>query len=251
MEGLTELLFELSNQDRLRMLQQLEKSPMKLTQISTALELTAQETSRHLTRLSKAMLIEKQSDGDYTVTEYATQILQILPGLMFLLTNREYFMSHTLTHLPTGFAARIGELSNSERVDNAILLFQMVDRLIAEAEEYIWILSDQTLSSTLPLLKEALERGVHFRTVMPKDLGPPQLPPDSIPDFSIYRDGRMENKHLDSVTAVVIVSEKSAVVSFPTMATGMDYLGFITADERGVRWARDLFLQEWNIAVSI
>jgi predicted transcriptional regulator len=251
MEGLTELMFELSNQDRLQILQQLETKPMKLTQISAALELTAQETSRHLTRLSKAMLIEKQPDGDYLVTEYGTQILHILPSLTFLLANRDYFMSHTLAHLPTGFAARIGELSNSERIDNAILLFQMVDGLVAEAEEHIWILSDQALSSTLPLLKEALERGIHFRTIMPKDMGPPLLPPDSIPDFSIYRDGRMENKHLDSVDIVVIVSEKRAVVSFPTPNAGMDYLGFVVTDGGGVGWVRDLFLYDWNIAVSI
>ncbi len=251
MERLSELLFELSNYDRLEILFALQKEEMKLTQISKSLDLTAQETSRHLSRLSDSLLVDKKPNSDYYLTEYCRQILELLPSLHFLLKNRGYFINHSLQHLPRGFASRIGEISDCEFVDNAIKLFQIVDSLIIESKEFVWILADQALSSTLPLLIEALERGIEFRTILPKNLGPPRLPSETIPDFSKFRVDRMQNRHLDVVDIVVIVSEQKGVIAFPTLEGKMDYIGYFTEDQRGIDWCKDLFLHEWDRGIAI
>ncbi|MFW9919348.1 MAG: ArsR family transcriptional regulator [Candidatus Thorarchaeota archaeon] len=251
MERLAELLFELSNYDRLEILFALQKEDMKLTQISKSLALTPQETSRHLARLSESRLIDKRANGDYFPTEYCTQILNLLPSFKLLLAKREYFIHHSLQRLPRGFASRIGDLVEGRLIDNAILLFQMVDTLIVESKEFVWILADQALSSTLPLLMDALERGIEFRSILPKSLGPPLLPPEVIPDFSRFRENSMLNRHLDTVNSIVIVSENKGVISFPTLDGKMDYTGFIVDDEIGIGWCRDLFLHDWERAVPI
>ncbi|NIO36894.1 ArsR family transcriptional regulator, partial [Candidatus Bathyarchaeota archaeon] len=52
LENLCDLLFELSNEDRLRILYQLEKEAMNISDLSKTLELSTQESSRNLSRLS-------------------------------------------------------------------------------------------------------------------------------------------------------------------------------------------------------
>ena len=52
MENLCDLLFEVSNKDRLRILLQLDEEAMNVTRLSRELGLTTQESSRHLARPS-------------------------------------------------------------------------------------------------------------------------------------------------------------------------------------------------------
>ncbi|UCE10474.1 MAG: ArsR family transcriptional regulator [Candidatus Thorarchaeota archaeon] len=251
MERLSELLFELSNEDRLRILTELEESPAKLTHISQKLDLTVQETSRHLARMTKAGLIGKTSKGQYQSTSYGTQIIELLPSFEFLSSNREYFTGHSVSGLPRRFIGRLGELAQSIFADNAVVLFQQVDSLVSQAEKFVWIQSDQALASTLPLMVGAMERGATIRTLLPPDLGPPNIPGEMIPDFSSYRSGQMENRHLESIDVLTILSEKSAVVAFPNLEGRMDYLGFSINDEMGLDWCKDLFLHFWEQGVPI
>ena len=246
MEELSRLLFELSNEDRLRILEVLRASPAKLTPLSSSLDLTVQETSRHLSRLTKAKLIQKEPNGAYSITSYGTQLYDVLPSFSFLIKNREYFMTHTLAQLPKQFISRIGELAHAELTDNAIVLFQQVDTLISKSNEYVWILSDQALSSTFPLLLESLERGVKFRVVLPADIGVPELPEDRLPNFSKFRGKLMEPRHLERVTHVDILSETEAILALPDLENRLDYLGFRINDPEGHTWCHDLFLHFWN-----
>ena len=63
MESLCNLFFELSNEDRLRIFFQLEGKALRMTHLSRELDLTIQETSRHLSRLSEKKLIQKDVEG--------------------------------------------------------------------------------------------------------------------------------------------------------------------------------------------
>ena len=73
------LLFELANVDRLTILTEIDTEPLKLSQVARKLSATVQETSRHLERLSKAKLIEKDSTSSYRITSFGKLILSLLP----------------------------------------------------------------------------------------------------------------------------------------------------------------------------
>ena len=68
METLTDLLFELSNDDRLKILLELEKGPRNLTKIAKDLDFTAQGTSRNVERLVQISMIMRNPEGDYVLT---------------------------------------------------------------------------------------------------------------------------------------------------------------------------------------
>ncbi len=242
MERLFNLLFELSNEDRLGILLKLQERAMRLSHLSEELSLTVQETSRHLSRLSDAMLIVKGVDGLYRPTPYGEHAVRLIPGFEFLSKHREYLATHTTFHLPDEFVKRIGDLVNCTFTDDVMVAFHMVENLIQEAQEYIWILSDQILMSTLPFLEKAIRRGAMFRLMLPEDLTPPPgfKPIPTIPNV-------IERKTLKEVDVIITMSEKEARVAFPTTER-MDHIGFGSTDESSHRWCKDLFLYYWGKA---
>ena len=252
MESLCELFFELSNEERLRIFLLLDKKMLKMTHVSRELDLTVQETSRHLSRLNEKMLIKKNVEGFYSLTSYGEQILGLIPGFKFLSKYKEHFTKHNLSHIPRRFLNGVGNLSNSSLTDDVLVAFHNVENRIRIAEEYVWILSDQVLMSSVNLLIEAMKRGAYFKVIMPKDLTPPQ-------DFKKYGENQslenttisqyMETRFADKVEVAIVMSEKEAGITFPTLEGRIDYgFGFITSDQLGHAYCKELFLYYWDKA---
>ena len=201
-EKLSDLLFELANEDRLKILLQIQEKPQRLTQISEKLGLTVQETSRHLLRMSQAKLIVKDAEGNYHLFPYGEYVLRELSGLEFLSQNRAYFTTHSLSNLPDEYIARLGELKVCTFTDDVMVAFSKAENLIQDAQEYVWIIGNQVLMSTVPLLEEAIKKGVTFRLILPEDLIPPPgfKPLPNVP-------GRIERRTLKQVNVTIIMSE--------------------------------------------
>ena len=244
MERLSNLFFELASKERLRILLQVQEKALRLTHLSKKLNLSVQETSRHLSRLSDAMLIKKDVDGCYHLTPYGEQTIQLLPGFKLLSQHREYFTTHTLSCLPHEFISRLGDLVNCTVEDDVMMAFHSLENMIREAQEYIWILSNQILMSTQPLLVEAVKRGVEFRLILPKDMTPP---PDYKP--AGLNTELFKMRILKKVEIAIAISEKDGGICFPTTDGRIDYqetLGTpLSADEHSHKWFRDLFLYYW------
>jgi predicted transcriptional regulator len=243
LEKLSSLLFELANEDRLKILFKLQDKPLRLTQISDKLNLTVQETSRHLSRLSGAKLITKDPDGQYCLLSYGENLLKLFPGFEFLTEHRDYFNTHSISHLPEEFLNRIGELENCAFTDDVFAALHLAENLIQEANEYIWIIGNQVLMSTLPLLEEAIKRSATFRLILPEDLIPP-------PGFKPlpYVAGRIERRTLKQVDVIIMMSEKEARVAFPTRGEKMDPSAFASVAPRPHKWCKDLYEYYWNKA---
>ncbi len=250
MENLCDLFFEVSNEDRIRILRQLRGEASTVSRLSKDLGLTTQETSRHISRLFDVSLVEKDPDGLHRLTFYGELALEQLRGLLFTSRHREYFNSHSLAHLPGEFVGRLGELSGLSYTDDVMLTFHSVEKVIQGAEEYVWAMTDQYLISAIPLLAEAVERGVEFRLLQP--LNPP-LPPGFYEreDARYLRQVRgtdsFRQKILERVETFITLSDKEeAVVAFPALDGRLDYRGFEAKDELSYKWCRDLFQHYWE-----
>lgn len=247
MERLCNLFFELANKDRLQILFILQEKALRLTHMSKRLNLTVQETSRHLSRLSDAMLIKKNAEGFYYLTPYGNHTIKLFPGFKFLSQHREYFTTHTISNLPQEFISRIGDLVNCTFDDDVMVAFHGLENMIREAQEYVWILSTQILMSTQPLLVEAVKRGVEFRLILPEDMTPP---PDYRP--SGLKTELIKLRILNRIDFSIAMSEKEGGICFPTINGKLIYEGFIGTppkiDERSHKWFKDLFLYYWEQA---
>jgi predicted transcriptional regulator len=254
LENFSSLLFELSSTDRLDILSLLKKTPLKLSHISKKLDFTVQETSRNITRLSEAKIISKDVDGAFHLTPYGAEALNLLSGFEFLFKNREYLITHVVTELPARFRASIGVLEGCEFVNDVMVAFHNVENMIAKAEKFVWILTNQVLASTIPYLTQAVERGTEFRLLMPKDYLPSKDVRELVSNPAFEKANRakkLENRFLDKVDVFLCLSEEEvAALSFPNLEGKLDYIGFKSNKDVVVDWTKALYEYYWEKATS-
>lgn len=255
MESLCDTLFEISNEDRLRILIRLDKEAMNVTSLSRELDITTQEASRHLSRLGGVGLTLKDPYGNHHITPYGRLILKQLSGLEFATNNRDYFLTHLHEHLPLEFLNRMGEMKESLHVGDAVVSLYSIERMVRGAEEYIWSINFPIPISVFPLLKEAFGRGVRVRLMAPKDYVVHPLVKGSIQDedrdaiFRARADRLLEERFTERMDVQIWMSEKEvALVAFPKPDGSFDLLGFTSTDGRAHEWCRDLFEHYWEDA---
>jgi predicted transcriptional regulator len=147
-QDLVELLFELSNLDRLQLLNGLRSNKLKLSQIAQKTSSSVQETARHLKRLSDAGLVDKNSSGEYFITTIGSLCLDQIESIKFVVQNRNYLLEHDLTILPQKFVHRIGELLQSNRVTTVTDVLHHTEEVLKGAREYVFLMADQALLPT-------------------------------------------------------------------------------------------------------
>lgn len=255
MERLCSLFFELSNEDRLSIILKLMEEPLKLTHLAKELDLTVQETSRQLSRLTEIELVTKDPDGFFVLQPYGRHAFRLFPGFQFLTEHVDYFNRHTLGLLPEKFMGRIGELRGCEPVTALMKTFSNIERLMRESEEFFWYITDENLisSSHYVLAQEALERGIEIRCIEPRGYRPPPHIVDSISDeikteIDSYR-GRDQllDRVFDKIDMTMYMNEKElGILAFPTMTGDFDYLGFSSKDPKVVEWCKDIHRYYWE-----
>ena len=240
-ESTAELLFELSNIDRLTILSEVAKEPLKLSQIARKLSATVQETSRHLERLSNAKFIEKDSTSAYRITNFGRLVLSLLPSLEFLERKRDFFLTHDLSSLPHVFIERIGELSEHtfwNRLDDALA---RTEDVVKGAEQYLWILADQNVRQSY---SHVHPKQVSRRLVIPRN--------SDLQAFQHVRneaESELQIGFVDSVKVTVVMNERTALVCFPGLDGRMDFTqGFAGENSKFHGWCHSLYNFYWDEA---
>ena len=115
--------------------------------------------------------------------------------------------------------------------------------VIEEAKEYVWILTDQVMTPTIPMIMEGCAKGIKFRVLLPEQLTLPsgfQLPKPA-PASPI------EMRWLEEVRVCIMMNEALAGLCLPNSAGKIDFsAGFAGRDPKFHRWCRDLFLHYWE-----
>ena len=239
MENLWTLLFELSSEERMRILLAVKAEKMRLSSIAERMKFTATEASRQLQRLSEAKLIQRNSDGFFTITKYGELSLSLLDSLIFTSLNREYFLSHDASVLPSAFIGRLGDLCGCSFQGDVISTLAYDEGMFRSAESYIWTMSDQFHYGARPIVAERKMLGVDFRTILPENVVPP---PGFKPAEGVAR------RLLPKVDFHLIVTDKEAAFGLTYIGGRMDYAQFVSKDERFRGWCHDLFQYCWDKA---
>lgn len=256
LEHLCDLLFEVSNEDRLRILQRLRGEALNVTSLSRETDLSTQETSRHLSRLSEAGLTLKDPEGLHHLTPYGTLVLRQLGATGFVSRHRDYFISHTLGSFPDSLVSRMGELEGCTFIDNVMVTVHRVEEILMEAEEYICNINVPYIASAFPLIRDSFERGVEGRFIRTREVDIPEVMRDErdrfIDEETVNRfrsQGVYEARFLEEPDLVLYMSEKEvAILSFPTTEGRFDLLGFSSSDEAAHAFCRDIFTHYWELA---
>ena len=254
LEALCDLLFELSNEDRLLILLELESGAMNLSNIAKKLNFTAQGTSRNIARLLQLSIIERDSNGNYTLTSYGDNALKLLASYEFLSREKEYILNHSTRWLPDSFVSRLGELRNSERVTELLDAVSNIARARRAASEYEWFITPGRMSSPRDAVDviDELKRGVKMRAIEPPHYTPSDEIMNETPreylDFfeESWRKGNLEHRCIDEVKIRMYMTEREvAILALPKKDGAVDVLGYHSKDPVFHEWCRDLFEFYW------
>ncbi len=247
MSALCDLFFELSSEERMKILNTIKGERSKLTNLARTLGITNQECSRHVSRLADVGLVEKKPDGFIRLTSYANQVLTQLKSLDFSLRHRQYFLEHTTERIPSGFQMRLGELSNSQIVDDVMVVFNNIEKMYNDAEVCILRVTDRFMLTTMPYADKAFERGVTLRMLDPEDIVVPSNYKNTPKRDEALTNRQFLNNSINRCDFFLAMSEKGvAALSFPRTDGRFDYTGLTSSDPDFSKWCSDLFEHYWT-----
>jgi len=253
LRGFHDLLFEVSNESRYEILILLSEKPMRNTDISKELDLTAPETRRQVSRLGDVGLIQRDLDGYYRLTPYGEMSLILFKEFHFITGNREYFQTHTTSKIPVQFVKRIGELGESAEIVNAMDFIRLTDNLLKESKKNVWLLVDQFPMNSLSSIVEAIERGVQFRIIETRErILNPDIESMTSEEFQALGRTRqtplVDQRMVDDINVYLFLSDNRCVIAFPTDEGQYDYKGFSATDASSHSWCRELYQHYWEKA---
>jgi len=252
-KGFYDLLFEVSNEHRHEVLLLLQKKTMRITDIAKEMDLNNPEIRRHISRLRDVSLIQRDVEGYYHLTPYGETSLLLFREFDFLSSNSEYFKTHTPSGIPSRFVKQIGDLRASTVLADAMDFLRHTENLLKESKEYVWLLVDQFPMNSLSSIVEAIERGVQFRIIEPRErlLNPDieSMTSEEIQALSrARRTPLVDQKMADDVDVFLFLSDNRCVIAFPTSEGQYDYRGFTAKDSLSLNWCGELFQHYWDEA---
>ena len=243
-QGVQNLFFDLTSESRLQILYKLKNQHLKMNDIARELDLTATETTRQLQRLKEARLVERQPEGTYALTEYCMLVLQLSPAFEFAYKHKNYFLTRDIWRIPYEFLNRISELSSASLSINVADSINRGEKMVKEAEEYVWTLRDKSLDTMGSLMLEQYGKNVKsFRFMFAENLRSPYRPSHGRPE--------VEERTLAKIPAIIVCTEKEAAVCLLSTDGRADYSGFFGTDPYFKKWVKDLFLYFWNIGKRV
>ena len=248
-----DLLFEMSNENRYGVLLILQKEAKRITELTREMKLTTTEVRRHVSRLAKVGLIQRDVGGYYHLTPYGETSLLLLQEYIFLSSNSEYFKTHTLSNIPTEFLKQIGELDASIHLNDAMGFLRYTENLFKDSKEYVWLIVNQFPMYSLTTIVEAIERGVQFRIIEPREriLNPDIESMTSEETQALSRTRQtplVDQRMMDEVNVYLFLSDNRCIISFPTTDGQYDYRGFTATDDSSLKWCGQLFQHYWEEA---
>jgi predicted transcriptional regulator len=253
-ERFHDLLFEISNENRFEVLKILRIESKRIIDLTRETKLTTTEVRRHVSRLADVGLIQRDVEGFYHLTPYGETVLLLLQEYNFLSSNSEYFQTHILSKIPNRFVKQIGELTESKKTKNVMDFLLHTENLFKESNEYVWLLVDQFPLNSLSTITEAIERGVQFKIIEPRDrVLSPDIASMASEETQIFSRARytplVEYRMLDEVNVFLFLSESRCVIAFPTADGQYDYTGFTASDDSSLKWCKKLFQRFWDEGV--
>ena len=244
----TELL-EISSEQRLKIILNLLEKNSKLSELAKIVNATTQEIHRNLDRLSKARIVQKDSDGFFCLSTYGKTVCKIFPLVNFLSQNKEYFRKHDFGNLPDKFIVRLGSLSNGNYIKGVSIVLEKWKEIIENANEYVFgIVYEYPLELVRPIVTKA-KNGIKVNSIFYKSAIIPKGRKKLVEQLDLsdlIKEKKINRKIIKNIPAVIMLNEKEASVNFHSLEQEIDMSSmFYSTDPKFHEWCLDYFRYCW------
>ena len=242
-------VLDLASPQRMQILFKLLEKNHAPTALAKEIEATKQEVHRNFIRLEESGLIEKNTDGTYTLTTFGKVVCTQVPSLVFISQNRKYFEDHNFGDVPHKFQMRCGQLANSEYIKGISKVLEQWKNIYKNSDEYIYeVLSEVPLDLIEPLIKK-VKKGVKFNYIFSESAAVPKGRKALLKKLGfgkLIEKELIERKMEKNVQTVVILNEKEACIMFPTLDGESDLTEMFYSDDMMFHeWCLDYFRYCW------
>lgn len=249
-EEIAKNLFEIASEQRLEILFRLQEKKSTVSIIAKQLEATVPEVFRNFTRLVKAGLIEKEVDGNYSLTLYGITVLAQIPSLTFISQHKKYFKNHHYGNVPNKFIQRIGDLSSGNNIKGVVKVLEQWNDIHKNAEEYIYnILTEIPYSpDIIEIVASKAKKGVKIRSIFSEQVIVPKARKESFGKLQFQKfieQGTLERKMQKDVQVVVLLSEKESCIIFPKDGEADMTEMLYSSESIFHEWCHDYFQHCW------
>ena len=241
---------ELGSPVRLEILRLLaEGLEYRNSEMSRKLDLSAQESLRHLSRLIDTYLVV-QNDKEYALSQIGRIFLEgILPQVNFLLENYKFFQLHDFSVIPPILTRRFAELTSATVLEGPTVIIRKAEKIIENAQEYVWDIAKLVTTNTSKHM--ASKQGLEIRAIeetRQNTYSNSSIDIDFLP--KVIGQIRRAITHID---IAVLLSEKEAYIRFPVVVTGELSLNHALygIDPSFLSFCRDLFNFYWEMAIPV
>ena len=235
----TSLMFELSHPERLKMLNILRERPMRLSVISKKMDITTAEVSRHMDRMVKTKLIEKNGDNYYRITQFASIILNEFSNIDFLTKHVDFFLNHNLTLIPPEIQW-FSAMAEGEFIEGALEITSLMWEYNLGADKYIYEISDQIMRAMVDITSKKIDEGVIVKKIYPKDA---QIPYK----YASRINENHEIRTLEEIPLSMTITDKNVGISFRGENGNIDFSSSIKGENEDFRrWAAAIFEYFWK-----
>ncbi len=247
-----ELFANLASMPRLSILCYLNDQDGRNSDISEKIGMSLQALHRHIKSLQAGGLIQKDSTGRLSITNFGYAILTQMPTFQFLWKHKKYFEEHSLVNLPSESIQTIGSLNNCEMLDGTAAIIEKWKVMTSNANEYLKVVTGQVILDLASHTAEKIKKGLRMSYVLGQNTVVPKGRTDMLNKIGwrkLISEGLVERKMAESVHINLVITEKEAAINFPRLDGTLDvYSNFYSSDQQFHNWASKLFEHIWNHA---
>lgn len=242
-------VLDLASPQRMQILFKLLEKDSTPTLLAKDIDATKQEVHRNFKRLEDSGLIEKKTNGTFTLTTFGKIVCTQVPSLVFISQNRKYFEEHNFGDVPHKFQMRCGQLANGQHVKGISKVLEQWKNIYKNSNDYVYeVLSEVPLDLIEPLVKK-VKKGVKFNYIFSESALVPKGRKALLKKLGfdkLIEQGQIQRKMEKNVQTVVILNEKEACIMFPTLDGESDLTEMFYSDDMMFHeWCLDYFRYCW------
>jgi len=240
---------ELASNQRISIIFNLKEKKSKISVMAKKLDTTQQEVSRNFDRLVKAGIIKKDIEGYYTLSTFGRAICTQVPSLIFLSQNRKYFGTHNFEDVPLKFIQRVGALVRGKHIKGFVKVQERWRMIYDNANEYVYSVLSELPLDLIELAVNNTKKGVKINNILAESTIVPKGRKQLIEKSGfrkLVQEGKIERKMRKHNKVMVVLNEKEACISFPSLDGESDLSqAFYSDDIPFQEWCLDFFRNCW------